>query len=488
MGNIQKIKVSLMASEIAPLAKTGGLADVTGALPKYLSQMGQLEIIALMPFYKEVKEKNWPLRRVIDRYELDWPGKEKIFSVFEYVADGFKVYLIANDYYYNRDYLYSTPQGDYEDNSQRFAFFCLAGLETMKLINFQPHLIHVHDWQAALSLAYIRHLPESRDFYQQSSSLFTIHNLAYQGIFPPQTLQEVGLPAYLFNPEDLEFYGKINFLKAGLLYSKAISTVSPTYSQEIQTPEFGFGLDGVLRKRKDRVFGILNGIDYEDWDPATDPALPVNYSQRNLSGKSACRKELLAAFNFPVNSRRPVVGMVSRLAGQKGFDLLVDSLDDLFKREINLIILGTGEQKIQEQLLVAQKKYSDRFGLKIAFDDRLARLIYAGSDYFLIPSRYEPCGLTQMYSLRYGTIPIVRSTGGLKDSVKEFNLEEQDGNGFLFAEYEPQDLLAALDRALYYYQREPFWSKLLENAMSSDFSWQKRAGEYRDLYLKIINL
>ncbi|HEK84988.1 MAG: glycogen synthase GlgA [Candidatus Saccharicenans sp.] len=487
MGKKKKLKISLVASEISPLAKTGGLADVAGALPKYLSRDKELEIIALMPFYKEVKKKNLPLSPIVEKSELNWPGKEKIFSLFEYQAEGFKIYLIKNDYYYNRDYLYGTPQGDYEDNAQRFAFFCLASLQAMKLLNFQPDLIHGHDWQAALTFAYCRHLPGSDDFFKKTSSLFTVHNLAYQGIFPKETLEEVGLPAALFNPEDLEFYGKVNFLKAGLLYSEAISTVSPTYSQEIQTPEFGYGLDGVLRKRKERLFGLLNGIDYQEWNPQTDPALPAHYSKENLTGKSVCRKELLAAFNFPGNSRQPVIGMVSRLAGQKGFDLLLDSLDELFKRKINLIILGTGEQKIQDQLLEAKKKYPDRFGLKIAFDDRLARLIYAGSDYFLIPSRYEPCGLTQMYSLRYGTIPIVRSTGGLRDSVQEFQAATLTGNGFLFTDYQPSSLVAAVDRALYFYQQEPFWSKLLVNAFQSDFSWERRATEYKNLYLKILN-
>jgi starch synthase len=295
------------------------------------------------------------------------------------------------------------------------------------------------------------------------------------------------LPESLFNPEDLEFYGKVNFLKAGLLYTEAINTVSPTYSLEIQTPEFGFGLDGVLRKRSGRLFGILNGIDYQEWNPQTDPALPAHYSGDNLAGKSVCRMELLRLFNFPVETSWPIIGMVSRLAGQKGLDLLTGCLEEIFKRQVYLVILGTGEKEIQNLLQDSAKEHPRRFGLKIAFDERLARVIYAGSDFFLIPSRYEPCGLTQMYSLRYGTVPIVRSTGGLKDSVVEFDPGLLQGNGFLFREYETRDLLQAIDRALASYKKEPAWSKLLDNALNSDFSWEKSARNYFQLYLKILN-
>jgi starch synthase len=492
MADRKKVKVALIASEIAPLAKTGGLADVAGALPKYLSLNDQLEIIALMPFYREVKRKNVPILKILANLNLadlnlDWRGKEEKFSVFEYRANHFKVYLIDNDFYFNRDYLYSGPQGDYPDNGERFAFFCLTVLETIKQLDFQPDLIHAHDWQSALALVYLKQVLKADHFFWNTRSLFTVHNLAYQGLFPREILQKVGLPDYLFNLENLEFYGKVNFLKGGLLYSEAISTVSPTYSQEIQTPEFGFGLDGVLRKRKDRLFGILNGIDYQEWNPETDPTLPAQYSKENLAGKLICRRELLRAFSFPVNSRRPIIGMVSRLAGQKGFDLLVESLEEIFKRKVYLIILGTGEEKIQNLLFEAHEKHPQRLGLKIAFDDRLARLIYAGSDFFLIPSRYEPCGLTQMYSLRYGTVPIVRSTGGLKDSVEDFNPKELRGNGFLFDEYKTEVMLAAIDRALSFYQKEPFWPSLLSKALSSDFSWDRSASGYLELYQKILN-
>jgi len=487
MNQEGRIRIAFLTPEMAPVAKTGGLADVTGALPKYLSAHPHLEIIVLMPFYREVKKKNLGLEKIFSGLSIDWPGSEKKFSGHKFQADGFSVYLIENDFYYDRDYLYGTPEGDYPDNGERFAFFCLAALRTLEVLGFQPNLIHGHDWQAALTFAYLKHHPEIKNLLPQTKSLFTIHNLAYQGLFKPEIMARVGLPGYLFNPEDLEFYGKINYLKAGLLYSDAISTVSPTYSLEIQTPEFGFGLEGVLKKRAERLFGILNGVDYQEWNPESDPALPARYSRENPAGKSVCRLELLRAFSFPVDSSRPVIGMVSRLAGQKGFDLLVKSLDEILAKDLYLVILGTGEKEIQNLLLEAQKRYPERLGLRIAFDDRLARLIYAGSDFFLIPSRYEPCGLTQMYSLRYGTIPIVRSTGGLKDSVEEFNPATLRGNGFLFQAYETKALIQSIDRALSYYRQEPYWSKMIDNALSADFSWEKSANDYMKLYLKILS-
>ncbi len=482
-----RIRVVFLTPEMAPLAKTGGLADVTGALPRYLARKPQLGVAAIMPFHREVRKKNLPLKPVLGQLTVDWPGQEKTFSVQEFQSEGFKVYLIDNPSLFDRDYLYSTPEGDYPDNGERFAFFSLAALETLRALSLQPDIIHAHDWQSALAFAYLRHRMSGDVFFKNSRLLFTIHNLAYQGLFPADLLGRVGLPDHLFNSEDLEFYGRVNYLKAGLLYSDAISTVSPTYSREIQTAEFGCGLDGVLRKRSERLFGILNGIDYLEWNPETDPALPAHYSKNNPAGKSVCRIELLRNFNFPVDSARPVVGMVSRLAGQKGFDLLVRSLDDLLKKELYLVILGTGEIEIQNLLIEAQKKYPDRLGLKIAFDDRLARLIYAGSDFFLIPSRYEPCGLTQMYSLRYGTVPVVRSTGGLKDTVLEFNPATLQGNGFLFQEYQTASLVEAVSRALTFYRQEPFWSRLVENGLKSNFSWEKSAEDYFNLYRQMLS-
>jgi starch synthase len=393
---------------------------------------------------------------------------------------------VEKDEYFDRDYLYSTPQGDFPDNGERFAFFCRAALETLKVLSFQPHIVHCHDWQAAMALAYLKFIYSNDRFFSSVRSLFTIHNLAYQGIFERDVLGRIGLSDDLFNVEDLEFYGKVNFLKAGILYSTAVSTVSPRYSQEIQTPEFGQRLDGLLRKRRRDLYGILNGVDYSDWNPDSDRFIVKKFGVSGLEGKRECKNDLLRDFSLHSGlDNEPVVGMVSRLAGQKGFDILCPALDEIFKAGVNLIILGTGEEVYQKTLSLIQKKHRQRFGLRIAFDEALAHKIYAGSDIFLIPSRYEPCGLTQMYSLRYGTIPVVRATGGLDDTIQEFDPESLAGNGFKFVEPEEAALTDGIRRAVAVYRDKEKWQVLIKNAMACDFSWDKSAAEYLRLYKRI---
>jgi len=482
------MRVALLSSEVAPFAKTGGLADVTGSLPKFLAKLG-LEIRVFMPLYREVKKKELPLIKVAENFEFDWDGKEEYFSVWEYRKEPFPVYFIQKDDYYDRDYLYGTAKGDYPDNGERFAFFSKASFETLKKMQYSPQILHCHDWQSAISLAYLKFVYQDDPFFRATRSLFTIHNLAYQGLFEKEILSKIGLPDRLFNMEDLEFYGKVNFLKAGILYATAINTVSPRYSQEIQTPEFGYGLDGLLRKKRSILYGILNGVDYSSWDPQTDTLIPRNYTAQDLRGKKICKEDLFGSFQLPTpRNDIPVIGMVSRLAGQKGFDILCDGLDNIFKLDAHLVILGSGEEKFQNILKTAKKKYPNYLGLKIAFDEPLAHKITAGSDIFLIPSRYEPCGLTQMYSLKYGTIPVVRATGGLDDVIQEFEPEKKRGNGFKFQEYSSDALLSSLGKAVDLYQRRDKWDVLVKNAMSADFSWEKSAQEYVKLYQKIAML
>jgi starch synthase len=478
-------KIALLASEVAPFAKTGGLADVAGALPKFLSRLG-VEVNVFMPFYREIKRKNLALRQAGENVELDWDGKKNHFSVLEHKEGQVTFFFIEKDDYFDRDYLYGTPQGDYPDNGERFAFFSRAALESLKFLNSRPDVIHGHDWQSAAALAYLKFVYPNDPFFAGTRSLFTIHNLAYQGLFEKGILIRVGLPGFLFNMEDLEFYGKVNYLKAGILYSTAVNTVSPRYSQEIQTPEFGHRLDGLLRKRSDALCGILNGVDYADWDPATDKFISTKFGAARPEGKDECKKDLLKSFSLPgARNDVPVVGMVSRLAGQKGFDILSEALGGLFKLGVDLVILGTGEEVFQKSLRSAQKKYPRSFGLSIAFDEALSHKIYAGSDIFLIPSRYEPCGLTQMYSLRYGTVPVVRATGGLDDTIEEYDPGKNTGNGFKFQEYTASALLSSLHRAVSVYRRKEEWRGLIQKAMSCDFSWDRSAREYLRLYDKI---
>jgi starch synthase len=397
------------------------------------------------------------------------------------------VYFIEKPELFERDYIYGTPSGDYPDNGQRFALFSNATLETLKAVDFVPDVLHVHDWQAAIALAYLKFVYGQDPFFRNVRSLMTIHNLGYQGLSGKSVLKAVGLPERLFNMEDLEFFGKVNFLKAGILYSSAVSTVSHRYSLEIQTPEFGCGLDGLLRKRSDVLTGILNGADYAAWNPGSDPFLAVNFGADDRQGKTECKQDLLRTFGIlQTNKDLPVVGMVTRLAGQKGLDILVDSFGALFSLGIQLVILGTGEDLYQKALESARGRYPSFFGLRIAFDETLAHKIVAGSDMLLIPSRYEPCGLTQMYGLKYGTIPVVRATGGLDDSIQEFAPEEGCGNGFKFERYSSRALLTAVQSAIRTYANRQLWNILIDNAMACDFSWEKSAQEYDLLYQNIV--
>jgi starch synthase len=482
------MKIVILSSEATPFAKTGGLADVAGALPKFLSKLG-LEVKLVMPLYREVRKRNLPLDRLLEDRPLDWGGRREVFSVWQGSGDSAFAFFIEKDEWYDRDFLYGTPAGDYPDNGKRFSFYAKAALETLQALDFAPDIIHAHDWQSAIALAHLKFIARGNPLFKNTRSLFTIHNLAYQGLFEKTILAETGLPDRLFSMDDLEFFGKVNFLKAGILYATAVNTVSPRYSREIQTPEFGHGLDGLLRKRKDALFGILNGVDYSDWDPGQDLFLKARYIPSELDGKADCKNDLLKTFGLPLSRKEaPVIGMVSRLAGQKGLDILVEALGGLFTLGATLVILGMGEEKIQNALIAAKERYPAYFGLKIAFDDRVAHKIMAGCDMLLIPSRYEPCGLTQMYSLKYGTIPVVRATGGLDDSIQEYHADNGEGNGFKFEDYSARALLNAARRAIKVYDSKSSWDQLVQNAMAADFSWDRSAREYLTLYQKIAGL
>jgi len=479
------MKVALLASEVVPFAKTGGLADVAGALPKTLSRLG-LDVEVLLPLYRETVKKNLGLRRVIGELELDWKGEKSRFSVWDTRQGTLGFLFIEKNEYFDREYLYGTPQGDYPDNGERFAFFSKAALETLRYLGFRPDVFHAHDWQAAIALAMLKFTYGQDPFFGYTKSLFTIHNLAYQGLFDREVLGPIGLPESLFNMEDLEFYGKVNYLKGGILYSSAVNTVSKRYSQEIQTPEFGYRLDGLLRKRRDQLFGILNGVDYADWNPATDKFILRPFDPTCLDGKKECKRDLLRAFGLEkAGEDAPLIGMVSRLAGQKGFDILCESLEGIFRMGAVLVILGTGEEVFHKALSAAKEKFPGSLGLRIAYDESLSHKIYAGSDLFLIPSRYEPCGLTQMYSLRYGTIPVVRATGGLDDTIQEYDAARRSGNGFKFEAYSSEALLGSLKKAIDAYRRKDSWRELMQMSMACDFSWERSAREYLRLYQRI---
>lgn len=479
------INIAMAASEIAPFAKTGGLSDTLGSLPQALERLG-LRVSLIMPAYRSVLSKGFPLEDTGIRLAVPISERREEATLLKTKAGkAITVYLIRADRYFDRDYLYGTPEGDYPDNARRFAFFSRAILEVLRLD--PPKVLHAHDWQSALAIAFLKTQPQLYPELASVKTVLTIHNLGYQGIFSPQEWLLLNLERGFFTPRYLEFWGKINFLKGGLVFADAITTVSPTYAEEIKTAEQGFGLDGVLRERAASLSGILNGADYEAWNPATDQFISQGYSRNNLSGKNACKAVLQQTFNLPQNPTTPLLGMVSRLATQKGLDLLLAALDGLLSSGVQLVILGTGEKRYQRLLAKLPGQYPQKAGVRTAFDEPLAHQIIAGADMLLMPSRYEPCGLTQLYALRYGTIPIVRATGGLRDTIKEFDPETGKGNGLVFNAYEAQDLLAAVGRGLDLFRQQDKWTTLMKNAIASDFSWERPARAYLELYRKLID-
>jgi starch synthase len=470
-----------------PFAKTGGLADVTGALPLALARMGQ-QVSVVMPRYPVVERAVRSLERVHDNLAVPMGSSTEYGAVWRgRLAPRIPVYFIEHQGYFNREALYTSTNGDYPDNAQRFAFFAKAALETCRALDLQPDILHCHDWQAALIPAYLKTTLHDDARFASIGSLLTIHNVAYQGLFPPSALEFLQLPQQTYSPDGIEFYGQVNYLKAGIVYADLINTVSPRYSQEIQTAEFGSGLDGILRYRGQDVYGILNGIDDREWNPATDRLIAARYRTTNLAGKQMCKRDLLATFGLsPELMNVPLVGMISRLVDQKGFDLIESAIRRMLTLDLGLVVLGMGEAHYEEFLRRISERYAEKVGVSIGFDTVLAHKIEAGSDIFLMPSRFEPCGLNQMYSLRYGTIPIVRRTGGLDDTIEAYEPASDRGNGFKFDAYDADALLAALQQALTLYHDRPGWERLMRRGMQMDFSWAKPAKAYTELYAKAL--
>ncbi len=458
------MKIVMCASEVVPFAKTGGLADVAGALPLALEELGH-EIKIVIPRYKAIQDTKFNIARL---------SKDISFSV---IGKNIKVYFIENEAYFNRDSLYGDKAGDYKDNLDRFSYYCKRVLGLLKEINFKPDVIHVHDWQASLIPVYLKALYAKDPFYKGIKTMLTIHNIGYQGLFPKEQFPNLGLDWSLFNVEGLEFYDKINILKGGMVFSDVITTVSPTYSKEIQTKEFGFGLEGVLNNRRSSVFGILNGLDYNIWNPQTDKFIAKNFSVNDPAGKLKDKEDLQSFCKLPLKNDVPLFGIVSRLAEQKGFDILAEAIEKICTMHLQLVILGTGDLKYHILLEEMVKKYPKVISLHLKFDDPLAHKIYAGSDIFLMPSKYEPCGLGQLISLRYGTVPLVFRTGGLADTVNK-------DNGFIFNHYSKDDLVKTIKNSVEAFKDKKKWAQLLNRAMKCDFSWEESAREYLKLYAK----
>jgi len=472
------MKILFVASEGLPYSKTGGLADVVEGLPRALRDLGH-QVAVLLPRYRGNKITS----TLVSSVTVSLGDTLRFPALAEGPSSGGVRYFFVDDAeFFDRPHLYGNRNEDYPDNFARFTEFSRAAIEFAKRV-WLPDVIHCHDWQAALVPVLLR-TQYARDPVTRSLPVvLTLHNLGYQGIFPQTALSAAGLPESLFSMDALEFFGKVNFLKGGIIYADYLTTVSRRYAKEIQTEEYGFGLEGILRKRADHLVGILNGADYAIWSPEVDTLIPQNYSVHNLDAKKICKRHLLDLFRLPEeNMERPVIGIISRFVNQKGFDLIAEIADELIAENIALAVLGSGEAKYEAVFKKLAEKYPARAGVKIGYDNTLAHKIEAGADMFLMPSRYEPCGLNQMYSLRYGTAPIVRASGGLDDTIQPFDAQTLQGTGFKFERYAGDALLGCIRTALKTFRDQQAWRALQANEMVVDFSWKASAGAYVTVY------
>lgn len=471
----------MAAPEAVPYAKTGGLADVAGTLPPEFLKMKRKDfsVNLFMPYYRKIKNS----------IQAEDTGKSVSVKIGpkKYTASLFRkdyTIFIGCDEFFDREELYGTPAGDYPDNAQRFIFFARAVLETSKTLDIRPDILHCHDWQTALVPLYLKTLYKKDPFFSNTKSVFTIHNLGYQGVFPKETMALTGLGMELFTPDGIEFWGSVNFMKAGIIGADIITTVSPTYAKEILTKEQGFGLDGLLRKRQADLKGILNGIDYSVWDPEKDSFIPGPYSVKDPKGKKASKAALIKACGFR-NADLPIAGFIGRLSSQKGIEFLLSAAGQLVDWGLNIVILGKGDEVFTMGVEKISSENSGRIRSFLAFDEALSHLIYAGSDLFLMPSVYEPCGLGQMIAMRYGTPPVARETGGLADTIEDYSPIRGKGTGFLFQDESGPALKEAIRSALAVYENAPLWNKVIKSGMRRDFSWRNSAKKYLELYQEL---
>jgi starch synthase len=485
----------MVSSEAVPYAKTGGLADVAGALPLEFARLGH-DVILLLPHYRYLSDSGRSFRSICSLQVstpqglVDTPIEESILPIGRGDCR-VRVWTIRNEAFFDRPGLYQDRGVDYSDNLDRFSFFCRASIEVMAYLKtvcgWNTHILHLHDWQTALCAVYLNTVAQNRQDVQGVRTVLTLHNVGYQGLFPGDQFKSMGLPPSLFTPAGLEYYGSVNLLKGGIVFADYVTTVSPTYAREILTPEFGFGLEGVLRNRADQLLGILNGIDIDRWNPETDSYLPANFSVIDRSGKRVCKQALQREFQLPESSA-PLLGIIARLTSQKGLDLVATIVPQLLAMDLQLVILGTGEPELEAKFAALRARYPRRIGLRIGFDEGLAHRIEGGVDVFVMPSRYEPCGLSQLYSLRYGAVPVVRKTGGLADTVVPLTATPRpvgQATGFHVNEDTAEALLAVLRRAVAVYQDPLIWDQLVKAGMTTDVSWSRSANAYDRLFVSL---
>lgn len=473
------MKILFAASECVPFIKTGGLADVVGALTPVLKAQGA-DVRVILPLYAAIPQEYVNQMKLECEFEVELCWRRQYCGIKSLEYQGVTFYFVDNQYYFGRSYIYGLGGDEYE----RFGFFDRAVIDALVHLDFKPDVVHCHDWQTGMIPALLKIQYAQYPFYQDMKTVYTIHNLQYQGVFPIKAVQDtLGLGDSLFTSDKLECYGCANYMKAGLVYADELTTVSPSYADEIQTAFYGERLDGLLRARKDQLVGILNGIDVNDYDPAKDPQIYANYDPYHLGGKEICKQELQKELGLEVDPTVPLVGIISRLSNQKGFDLIECVIRELMATGIQLVVLGMGEAKYTNLFSWAESEYPGRLATRFAMNHQLAHRIYAGSDMFLMPSQFEPCGLSQMIAMRYGSVPIARETGGLRDTVLSYNKFTDEGNGFTFFNYNAHDMLHTVRRAVHYYNNNrDVWYRLIVRGMTGDYSWYSSAGKYMALY------
>ncbi len=474
------MKILIVAAEAVPFAKVGGMADVVGALPIALKRLGH-DVRVAIPRYGRIHEKDFGMTLAVDRVAVPLDNREESASIFQaHMRCDVPVYLVANDKYFGRESIYGYP-----DDDERFVFFCRAVLEMLKPLRWIPEVIHLNDWHTAIIANWLKTILANDSTYSSIATVYTIHNLAYQGIFGYRVLEIAGLAEYgfIYHKDVKDLDNVVDLMARGILFADIITTVSERYAQEILQPEYGERLDPILRDRRDRLFGVLNGIDVEVYNPATDPNLAANFDISSLDRRILNKEALQREFNLEADTRKPLLAMISRLVDQKGLDILAEAIHPILRYlPVQFVLLGTGDQHYQELFRGLASQYPGRTGVALTFNASLAQRIYAGSDMFLMPSKFEPCGLGQMIAMRYGSVPIVRRTGGLADTVQDFDLATGQGTGFVFDDYNPWALFAAVVRATENYRAPDLWRKLMLNAMSRDFSWDRSARRYVELY------
>ncbi|WP_027180161.1 glycogen synthase GlgA [Maridesulfovibrio bastinii] len=476
-------EVLFVTSEIYPFSKTGGLGDVMGALPLSLFNKG-IKTAVITPFYGRMNLDGNKVRLVYSDLHVGYPWQPITAEIYQVDYHGMPVYFVGRGEYFDRRYYYNTHNGDYFDNCERFIFFCRAVMKWARLLPGAPQVIHAHDWQSSLVPAYLHFERQQDSFWKNTKSVSTIHNLAFQGRFSGRFFKDSGLPAAAWNMDGAEYYGDFNMLKTGIAYSDAVTTVSPTYAEEILGPEFGCGLEGILSKHSEKLVGILNGADYKVWDPGDDKFLPCCYSSEKLNGKKECKETVLSEFHLsPELQDKPLLGFIGRIRDQKGVDMLIDIIPELMKKDVGLIVLGEGNLSYEARLLEMMESYPGRLSVQIGYTEEMAHIIQAGCDIFLMPSRYEPCGLTQIYALRYGTPPVATAVGGLCDTITPYPSPE--ATGFTFQKADSRLFFKAIERALSVWQDKDSWRKLVQRAMRKEFSWDRSADEYITMYRNI---